>query len=40
MSNGKGDYFDLIVYGRKQGLTVDFDMFTELAEPEIEVSDD
>lgn len=34
MSNGKGDYFDLIVYGRKQGLTVDFDMFSELKNEE------
>ena len=32
MSNGKGEFFDLIVHGRKQGLVVDHEMFHELKE--------
>lgn len=32
MSNGKGEFFDLIIYGRKTNLVVDHEMFPELSE--------
>lgn len=34
MSNGKGEYFDLIVHNRKHGLEVDHEMFSELKDEE------
>jgi hypothetical protein len=34
MSNGKGEYFDLLIYGRMDGLIVDHEMFTELKDEE------
>lgn len=40
MSNGKGDYFDLIIHGRSQNLVVDHNMFTELTDEESEEQSD
>lgn len=38
MSNGKGEFFDLIVHGRKSNLIVDFEMFPELQDEDAPLS--